>query len=100
MSVETPATVEGKDQDKVYSDACARQNLTDAQALKWFRKAHEESRQGFHEKATETGCVFRGSLKAKDGKTSRWTLDMGGIGYIFGRMRRMTLFRCWGAEVR
>ncbi|MEE3622797.1 hypothetical protein UCD39_02180 [Nitrospirillum sp. BR 11752] len=83
VTVETPATFDGKDQDKVYSDACVHQTLTDAQALKWFRKAHEEPRQGFHEKATETGCVFRGNLKAKDGKTYRWTLDVGGAGYIF-----------------
>ncbi|EGY00718.1 hypothetical protein AZA_04355 [Nitrospirillum viridazoti Y2] len=83
MTVETPATFEGKDQDKVYSDACARQTLTDAQVLKWFRKAHEEPREGFSEKATETGCMFRGSAKAKDGKSYRWTLDVGGTGYIF-----------------
>ncbi|MEA1673811.1 hypothetical protein [Nitrospirillum sp. BR 11163] len=99
VTVETPATFEGKDQDKVYSDACAHQKLTDAQALKWFRKAHEEPRQGFNEKATETGCVFRGSLTAKDGKAYRWTLDVGGTGYIFRSDERNDAILLTGAEV-
>ncbi|WP_044558408.1 hypothetical protein [Azospirillum sp. B4] len=99
VTVETPATFEGKDQDKVYSDACARQKLTDAQALTWFRKAREEQRQGFSEKATETGCVFRGSLKARDGKTYRWTLDMGGTGYIFRSDKKNDAILLSGAEV-
>ncbi|TWB09703.1 hypothetical protein FBZ89_1384 [Nitrospirillum amazonense] len=82
VSMETKGIFEGDEKDKAYTPNCDTRELTNGKALKWFGKSHEEPGYGFNEKATVTGCVFKGHLTTADGRTLEWKLDVGGTGYI------------------
>lgn len=83
VTVESSAVFEGNRDIKEYVEACSDTKLTNSQVLKWFKVAHEEPGEGFHERATILNCVFHGHLKTKDGRSYAWRLDIGGAGYVF-----------------
>ncbi|MDG3442547.1 hypothetical protein [Nitrospirillum amazonense] len=99
VSVETKGLFEGAEKDKVYTPNCDTQELSDDSALKWFRKSHEEPGYDFNEKATVTGCVFKGHLTTRDGRTLEWKLDIGGTGYILLSEKDNKVLQLIGPEI-
>ena len=63
-------------------EQCALFRLSDAGALRWFRRAAPVDKQVWLEQLDWTQCSAAGTLTARDGKIYSWTLDQSGRGQI------------------
>ncbi len=61
---------------------CARFHLSGTAGLRWFRQAHEVSRQVWLHELDWMQCSVSGRLRTRDGRTLPWELDQSGRGRV------------------